>query len=435
LETSAVRSSPSRRGFLAAGTGLAAAAAFPALSGCGLTGSDVSDPDTLVVHTQLGTTAPGSPTYNALMDVFHQENPGLRIKNLVNGDDLAQVYETSRLARKEPDVVMVNLYDKTLAWTEVGATLDVTGYLDDWGLRERVVPAALEQWTDDKGRLRAFPYFAANWPVAFNTSLLDRAGVGAIPTTGDQLIGAARKLRAKGIAPVTVGGNDWTGQKLLAQIIQTFLTPEEARKIYTTGDFSGSRGAREGIDYFVELRDAGVFADKAQGLTSDTMTTQFDTQDAAIQSAMSSALALVPAKVAGHTEVGGWPLAPGAAHAKPTIMRTYTLIALWISPNGAKKLKAVEKFVRFMYRPDVVSRFITESGRDMAVVTDTLSRNFPLVAKAQQLGSRVSEVLLPDLFVPPAATQPLITATSTAFTRGTSASTVRRGLETAYRAA
>ncbi|MGS2585899.1 ABC transporter substrate-binding protein [Streptomyces hebeiensis] len=429
-----MRSPLSRRGFLAAGSGLAAAAAIPAVSGCSSLASADSDPGTLVVHTQLGTTAPGSATYTAVVKEFHRENPGLRIKNLVNGDDLAQVYETSRLARKEPDVVMVNLYDKTLAWTDVGATVDVRDYLDHWGLRERVLPAALTEWTDGKGRLRAFPYFAANWPVAYNTALLERAGVDSIPTTGDQLIGAARKLRAKGIAPVTVGGNDWTGQKLLAQIIQTFLTPQEARVVYSTGDFSG-RGAREGIDYFVALRDAGVFADKAQGLTSDTMTTQYNTEAAAVQSAMSSALAKVPPKTAGHTEVGGWPLAPGAAHDKPTILRSFTLIGFWISPNGVKKLPAVEMFLRFMYRPEVVSRFITESGRDMALVTETVSKEFPLVAKAQQLGDRVDQALLPDLYVPPAATQPLITATSTAFTRGTSAASVRSALESAYRTA
>ncbi|MFF2861137.1 ABC transporter substrate-binding protein [Streptomyces rubiginosohelvolus] len=427
-----MRSPLSRRGFLAAGSGLAAAA-LPALSGCSPFASADSDPGTLVVHTQLGTTAPGSPTYKAVVEEFHAEHPGLRVKNLVNGDDLPQVYETSRLARKEPDVVMVNLYDKTLAWTEVGATVDVRGYLDDWGLRERVLPAALREWTDGEGRLRAFPYFATNWPVAYNTALLERAGIGAVPTTGDQLIGAARKLRAKGIAPVTVGGNDWTGQKLLAQIIQTFLSPDEARKVYASGDFSGSRGVREGIDYFVELRDAGVFADKAQGLTSDTMTTQYNTEAAAIQSAMSSALAKVPARTAGHTAVGGWPLAPGAAHDKPTILRSYTLIGFWISPNGVRKIASVEKFLRFMYRPEVVSRFITESGRDMALVTDTVSKDFPLVAEAQRLGDRVGQVLLPDLHVPPTATQPLITATSTAFTRGTSAAAVRSAHEAAYR--
>ncbi|MFJ5836980.1 ABC transporter substrate-binding protein [Streptomyces shenzhenensis] len=428
-----MRSSLTRRGLLAAGSGLAAAA-LPALSGCSSLAAADSDPDTLVVHTQLGTTAPGSPTYLAALDRFRKENPGLKVKNLINGDDLGQVYETSRLARKEADVVMVNLYDKTLAWTDVDATVDVGPYLDRWGLRDRVLPTALQAWTDARGRVRAFPYFATNWPVAYNRALLDRAGVDAVPTTGDQLIAAARKLRAKGIAPVTVGGNDWTGQKLLAQIIQTYLTADEARHAYSTGDFGG-RGVRDGIDYFVALRDAGVFADKAQGLTSDSMTTQFNTQAAAIQSAMSSALAKVPEEVARRTEVGGWPLGPGAAHERPTIIRAFTLIGFWISPNGVRKIEHVEKFLRFMYRPDTVSRFIKESGRDMALRTDTVSTDFPLVAAAQRLGGDVSQVLLPDVYVPPAATQPLITATSTSFTRGTGAAKVRALLEAAYRSA
>ncbi|MFC8880615.1 extracellular solute-binding protein, partial [Streptomyces ardesiacus] len=255
-----------------------------------------------------------------------------------------------------------------------------------------------------------------------------------VPTTGDALIAAARRLRAKGIAPVTVGGNDWTGQKLMAQIIQTFLSQEEARHVYTTGDFSG-RGARRGIEYFTHLRDAGVFADKAQGLTSDSMTTQFNTEEAAVQSAMSSALAKVPEKVARHTEVGGWPLADGAAHDGPTVIRAYTLIGFWISPNGVRKIEHVEKFLRFMYREDTVARFVTESGRDMALRTDAVSTGFPLVGAAQRLGSEVSQVLLPDVYVPPAAAQPLITATSTSFTRGTSAARVRAALESAYRSA
>lgn len=427
-----MRSSPlTRRGFLAAGSGLAATA-LPTLSGCSALAAADTDPDTLVVHSQLGTTAPGSATYLRALDRFREENPGLTVKNLVNGDDLAQVYETARLARKEPDVVMVNLYDKTLAWTDVGATVDVKDYLDDWGLRSRVLPQALTAWTDGKGRLRAFPYFATNWPVAYNRALLERAGVSRIPTTGDALVRAARKLRAKGTAPVTTGGNDWTGQKLLAQIIQTFLTEDEARHAYTTGDF-GSRGAREGIAYFVHLRDSGVFTDKPQGLTSDSMMTQFNTGSAAIESAMSSALAEVPGKVARHTDIGGWPLTDGAVHDKPTVLRSYTLIGFWISPNGTKKIDAVEKFLRFMYRPGTVSRFITESGRDMAVRSDTLSTDFPLVAAAQRLGSDVSQVLLPDVYVPPSANQPLITATSTSFTRGTSAAKVRAALEAAYR--
>lgn len=427
-----MRSPMNRRGFMALGAGLAA---VPALSACGAFSAYGSDPDTLVIHSQMGGNAPGSPTFRAVVNQFRKENPDITVKNLINGDDLGQVYETSRLARAEADVVMVNLYDKTLSWTEVGATVPVGGYLDDWGLRERIIPKAVTEWTDTEGRLRAFPYIGTNWPIAYNHALLERAGVDTPPTTSDELVAAAKKLRGKGITPFTVGGNDWTGQKLLAQIIQTFLTPAEARHLYREGDFSGSRGAQEGIAYFVDLRDAGVFADKAQGLMSDSMTTQFNTGHAAMQSAMSSALASVPDNVVKTTSVGGFPLPEGAVQKKPTILRTYTVSGFWISPNGVKKIRTVERFIRFMYRPEIVDRFVTEGGRDMSVVTKALSTDFPLVAKAQQLGDSVGQVVLPDQYIPASAAQPLIQATSTAFTPGTSARAIRTALESAYRSA
>ncbi|GAA1365354.1 ABC transporter substrate-binding protein [Streptomyces beijiangensis] len=418
---------------MSAGAALAAGVAAPALSGCGVMGGDDSDPDTLVLHSQLGGTAPGAATFRAVLDTFRKENPGLKVKVLINGDELGQVYETARLARKEADVVMVSLYDKTVEWTELGATVPVGGYLDQWGLRERILPKALTEWTDEKNRLRALPYIASNWPVAFNRDVMRKAGVDEIPRSGDELIAAAKKLRAKGTAPVTIGGNDWTGQKLLAQIIQSFVTAEQTKSLYRTGDFGALSGVRDGVQYFVELRDAGVFTDKAQGLTTDSMTTQFNTGAAAMESAMSSALGKVPDNVARHTDVGGFPLPTGAVHPKPTILRTFTVNGFWISPNGTKKIETVEKFVRFMYRKDVVARFVTEGARDMAVKTETLSDGFPLVAKAQQLGDSVSQVVLPDLYVPPSAVQPMIQATSTAFTPGTSANRIISALQGAYR--
>lgn len=146
-----MRSMLNRRGFISAGAAVAAGVAVPGLSGCGMLGGDESDPDTLVVHSSLGGTAPGSATFRAVLDMFRKENPGLKVKTLINGDELGQVYETSRLAHKEADVVMVNLYDKTVSWTELGATVTVNGYLDDWDLRKRILPAALAEWTDEKG--------------------------------------------------------------------------------------------------------------------------------------------------------------------------------------------------------------------------------------------------------------------------------------------
>ncbi|MFG3260041.1 ABC transporter substrate-binding protein [Streptomyces sp. NPDC048172] len=423
-----------RRRFLAASATGAAGLLAPAVTGCGaVTGG--YEPDGLVLHSQLGGSTPGAPAFAKAVDTFRRRNPKIPVKVLTNADDLQQVYETSKLAGKEADLVLVNLYDKSLAWTEVGATLSVDRYMSRWGLRERLLAGPVEEWTDGKGRLRGFPYLRTNWPVAFNTALLERAGVDEVPRTTDALLDAAKKLRRKGIIPVTIGGNDWSGQKLLLQVMQTYMKPGEAKSVMRTGDFSGSPGARRGIELFVELRDGGVFADSAQGLTSDLMTTQISTQKAAIASMLSSAMGKVPDSAAENITVGGWPIPDDAVYEKPTIMRANASMGIWLSPNGEQKLDRVERFVRFMYSEDTVSHFV-HGGRDMALRTDQFSTEYPLVAAGQRLSDNdVSECVTPDIYVPAAATQPLIQATGVAFSPRGSARQVRTALEKAYRSA
>lgn len=403
------------------------------LSGCGALDPGDDDPHTLVVHTRLSGTAPGAATFNAAVQRFEKENPSVHVKVIANGDDLPQVYETSRLAGKEADIVMAALFDKALRWTELGATVPVNRYLDRWGLRDRFPKKALQQWTDAQGRVRGFPFIATNWPVAYNTKLLRAAGVRKLPTSTAELIRVAHKLRAHGTPPVVVGGNDWSGEKLLLQVIQSHLTGKQARKLFRHGGYCSSPAAMKGIRDFTRLREAGVFVDNAQGLTADSMTTRYNTGKAAIMSAMSSALAQVPDNVAKNTKIGGWPVPRGAKHSRPTSMLSYDSTGVWISPNGQHKLPLVKKFITFLYKRSTVDRFITDSGRDMAVRSDADPSTFPLVEQGKELtGRQVSNVVLPDQYVPASASQPLIRATSIAFTKGTGAHRLCRSLDTAY---
>ncbi|HEX6343813.1 ABC transporter substrate-binding protein [Umezawaea sp.] len=403
----------SRRAVLRAALG--AGIASPLLAGCGALTPASGKPGALSVHTQLSGAVAGARVFADAVAAYERRT-SRTVALLKNGSDLPIVFETSSLAGAEADVALVNLQGRTLSWTGLGATIPVTGLLDDWGLREQIIPEAVAEWTDGSGNVRAFPFTRTNWPVSFNTRLLEQAGVG-IPTTSDDLIVAAEALRAKGIGPVTVGGSDWSGQKLFLQIIQGFLTAEESKRVFASGKLSESAGALAGVEHFVELRDAGVFIDNVQGYTSDSELTQFNTGKAAIVPAMSSALAKVPADRAREVVVGGWPKpSRGGVLDHPSVIRSYNGHGIWISENGAKKLDLVQPFVQYLYSDEVTDAMILGSGRDMSRVTDTLSTDFPLVAQASRLTSaQVSPVMLPDLIIPQSAFEPMIQATATAY--------------------
>ncbi|MFD9700448.1 ABC transporter substrate-binding protein [Lentzea sp. NPDC059081] len=403
----------SRRTLLRAAVG--GGIAVPLLSGCGALMPASDRPGALSVHTQLSGAVAGAQVFADSVATYERRT-GRTVALLKNGSDLPIVFETSSLAGEEADVALVNLQGRTLSWTPLGATIPLNDLLDEWELRDKIIPAALEEWTDPAGNLRAFPFTRTNWPVSFNTRLLEQAGVG-IPTTSDELIAAAEALRSKGIGPVTVGGSDWSGQKLFLQILQGFLTTEEAKKVFASGKLSESPGAIAGVQHFVELRDAGVFVDAVQGYTSDSELTQFNTGKAAIVPAMSSALAKVPAERAEEVTVGGWPKpSRGGVLAHPSVIRSFNGHGVWISENGSKKLDLIKPFVQYLYSDEVTDAMILGSGRDMSRITSTVSQNFPLVAQTSRLTEQqVSPVLLPDLLIPQNAFEPMIQATAAAY--------------------
>ncbi|WP_327668039.1 MULTISPECIES: ABC transporter substrate-binding protein [unclassified Streptomyces] len=416
--------------------GTLSATAAPVLAGCGELSPGDDNPRTLVVHNMLTAGSANAEVYDHLQRAFERNNPGVRIKNLVSGGtDLINVYETARLADKEADVVMVNLAEKTLSWTGLGATVPVNRYLDAWGLRDRLLPQALKEWTDARGRVAGFPWNGFTWPVAYNTDLLKRYGVSQVPSTTDELTAAARKVRAgggKGL--VSIGGNDWSGQKLLMQIMQAYLPPERAAHLFAHAGYAADPLALRGLELFTRLRDAGVFFQGAQGLNADSMNTDYYTGRAPAISAISSTLINVPEKIAAVTELGGWPTPPGGVYDKPTAFRGYTATGIWLSPRGLKKLDLVKRFVTYLYRPANSRAFVRDAGQVMAVRGATESPRFPLVSESVRLPeSRIAYAVMPDLHVPPAVSQLLIRASSLAYVPGRGAHSIATALDAAYR--
>lgn len=162
------------------------------------------------------------------------------------GEDLDVAYETAVLGGSEPHLIFINLFDKTIAWIDNGVSVDVAPYLDEWGLRDTLDPLTIEEWT--KGdQVQGFPYSGFAWPVLYNTALLTEAGVAEIPTTTKELIDVAQQLRSAGIAPVVVGGSDWSGQKLFMQIAQDYLDAETTTTLLGEGGWCDNPDARQGI--------------------------------------------------------------------------------------------------------------------------------------------------------------------------------------------
>lgn len=396
-----------------------------------------SSPDEIVVQTNWTSgQAQNKPLFDAFT-AFTKET-GIEVKVLESGDNLNQVYETSLLAGEEADVLLVGLLEKQLDWAINGAVVPVNDYIEDWGIADRIPEDALVDWTDADGNVRALPYSGFTWPWWYNTDLLTKAGVDAVPTTTDELIAATDKLRAAGIAPVVLGGIDWSGQKIFLQFLEMFLTTEEAKTVYAEGATCDNPDAMKGIELLVQLRDAGVFVDGVEGYTADQAQAAYLDGQAAIAPLGSWAYPGASDELAAATVLGGLPVADGAAYDKPLAYRGSTSAGWWISPNGEKKIDAVEKLIAYMY-DDTVLKAILDEGGVIPVADfggDTSGVAAPLLAQSlTDLPDAVDFPVMPDIYVPADVSNPMYRATSIAFTPGTDAETICKTVDDIYAAA
>ena len=383
----------------------------------------------------LWSEATGTGTvFRDVLETF-QASSGLSVEHTTFGEDLPEAYETAVLAGRQPDIVIINLVDKPADWLELGATVPVTAWLDEWGLRDRVLEVALEQWTTPEGETQAFPYSGFVWPVWYNTKSLEAANL-EVPTTTDELIAAAKALREAGKDPVVVGGIDWSGNKLFWQVMQSYVPAEEVIPLFQEGGYCGNAGATRGIELFLSLRDAGVFADNVEGLQAANMNSAYFDASAAIMPAGTWAIAETPEVVAQDTYLGGFPVPADGIYTKPTAYAGFTGAGFWVSPSGAEKVDSVRAFVEHMYQPEIAARFVTE-GNNISPLTNIPidpATAAPLLIQAQNdLNARVEYAVLADTYIPGDALGQTERATALAFTPGTSLDEVCSALDAAYR--
>ncbi|QAY73539.1 extracellular solute-binding protein [Agromyces protaetiae] len=407
---------------------LIAAVAVPALAltGCaGASGGASQASDHISVVTRWAAGSAEAEIQQRVFDRF-TEKTGITVDFTDGLEDIDDQVETAVAAGKAPDLVIVNLYDKTLGWLDAGVTVPLDDLADEWGLTDKLQPSALDEWRvggDSSAELQGLPYSGFNWPLWYNTDLLAKAGVTEIPQTTDDLIAAAKALRAADVPPLIVGGNDWSGQKLFYQIIQSYADADTSKEVMSKGGYCDSDEFLKGIDLFTQLRDAGVFVDDVAGYTADDMYATYYAGKAAAMPAGSWAFA--PAIEAGTgiedaTQLGGLAVPDGGAFDKPTAFQGFTGVGFMVTKQGASddRVDLVRQLVEEFYTDESVADFVENGNNVTPVIGDFADKaKNPLLQQALGLGDTVDYAVLPDVWIG-ASSDPLIQVITKAFGGG-----------------
>lgn len=397
------------------------------------------EPVVLTIQHQWGGESPFSPPLQAAFAGFMEENPWITIEEIVTDDDSNQtLYETSLLAGKAPDIEMTPLFGSVSSWGENEAIAPVNDFLDQWEVRDLILPAAIDQYTDAGDRVLGFPFAGFSWPVWYNSTLLAEAGIEEIPQDTAELIAASQAVTDAGFGSLAVGGADWHGMQLLYLIMQTYLSDDDTIDVMRNGGYSSSDGVRRGLELFVELRDAGVFVADAEGWSYDLATAAMVEGRSAMISNGSWAYAdAVDTGTADGMFLGGFPLPSDSIRSKPLAYAAFTSGGLYISPSGAEKnLEAIELFVKHMYTPDVQVAFVQEASMEVAVAypldVDPATLNTLAIQAGSEFFDRVEIAVLSDLYVAQEAVSGVERASSLAYIPGTTVDDIIKALDEAY---
>ncbi len=388
----------------------------------------------LTITHNWGPDDSKGPILQSIFDDFKMANPGVDIEVTITPDtDIPTVVETAFLGGVETDLVFQNYLGPTTEWVADGVAVPVSDYIERWGLAEKFVDVALEQFTGPDGKVAAFPLEGFNWPIWYNTAIFQEAGV-EIPKTVDELIVAAEKIRAAGYQPFAIGGSDWTGFRFFQMLVASGVTMEEAKKLFSEGGFAGNERAVKTVETFIKMRDAGVFADNVEGLEFNTMNELFFSGKAAMMHGGSWSYAELPEALQKDVVVGGFPKFAHSPYPNPTAWAGYTAKGIWITRNGAKKMDVIEKFITFFYQPQMIARFVEQSGMvpPLADVPVDESKLNPLFVQSLSLPKTTSFPLLGELATPPAAAEALNRAGSDAFVPDTGAADILKALDEAF---
>jgi multiple sugar transport system substrate-binding protein len=419
----------------------AAALVLAACSSSGSSGEASADGKvTLTILSPWSGTSPFVKPLQQAASAFEKANPKVTVQiTPVAVAQVAPTFESTTLAGDPADIVITNPIQDALGWVQQGATVQVSNYMKEWGLESALLPGAKTDpsWHTSDGDFRGFPFQSFIWPTWYNKTTLSSVGVTAAPTTSAQLLALNSKLKATDKPVYTVGGLDWSGENTFFQIVQTYVSNPDMLTASEKGSWGAYPGVLKGIQYFVSLRDAGLFSKASAGQTVDQMTGAFFGNQVAGATLVSDYFAAAPTSLLPNLVLSGIPAPAGAVQTKPAVMAGYNSYGFMISKKASTSsstMSAVEAFMKFIYQPAEVGTFVSEAAMPPALnATENAADTNPLLLQVTNPKWLASVDIVTPTEIPASVAANLTRALAQAWVPGTSAQSILTSMEAAYK--
>ena len=242
-----------------------------ALTGCGAVTGGVDPPDVdpegeivpREISWLLSRPADGGviTAMEQIADDYAADHPGFSL-NLITTPErpsYIQKYETLAAANKLPELFDTDATPFAQKLAGQDRMIDVDALLDDLGVAADYREAALNYQRFDDGSLYMVPFEVQLEFFWYNTALFDDAGV-EVPATLDDFPQMCQDLRAEGITPIALDGQDqWPLERYMAYYPFRMAGPEYVQDLKDGDAAFADPAGRAAAEWLYELGQAGCF--------------------------------------------------------------------------------------------------------------------------------------------------------------------------------
>ncbi|WP_432991201.1 extracellular solute-binding protein [Dactylosporangium sp. CA-233914] len=140
-----------------------------------------------------------------IIDAFEKANPGIDVEVVAQLDKNYETLLTTGLAGSgSPDIVALRSYGVLSNFADSGNIVPVDDVVKDWTGFSKPALAGAKGKRD--GKLYAVPQGIQTAQVYYNKKIFADLGL-AVPTTWDEFIAAAQKIKGSGVAPIVIPGS------------------------------------------------------------------------------------------------------------------------------------------------------------------------------------------------------------------------------------
>lgn len=409
------------------------------LGACGSSDSDAesngdADGETLSIQTPWDQASPFNAPFAQIVEEFEAETGITVTVESSASEQVRQIFTNRVLAGDAPDIVFSNPTREALSWVEQEATVAVDEYVAEWGLSDVIYDEALSEvnWLTDDGQLRGLPLAGFVWPTWYTQDSLGAIN-GQAPMGADDVEAYVAGL--DGRDSVVVGGADWSGFNAFMMTLQVYLTDDELNILVAEGGWAGDATARQGVEWFVALRELGFWSPNSTGQTVDGANAAFQGGQAEGLTLISDYFPDVPDELADTITLGGIPIPDDATVEAPVVMTAYTGSGVMISAAGAEEnLEAIRQFVEFLYDPQQLGHLVSDGNMIVAAdaeVSDTTAGSALLTqANSAEFRERVTFVGASN--IPTEIVENLTRAASLAWTTGATTDDILEAMDAVY---